>query len=149
MVAPCLRRRPVYAVAVGQTLGARRLVREAGPPEAPKPRLLDRVRQAIGARHYSRRTEKAYVHWIKRCISSSTASATRPRWAPPKFTAFLTSRAVQSKVAASTQNQALSALQQRGAPSFPAAEPKCSAHRRRAGDVGVARLLRRLDDVIH
>ena len=35
---------------------------------APKPRLLDRVRQAIEARHYSRRTEKAYVHWIKRYI---------------------------------------------------------------------------------
>ena len=40
---------------------------EAGPDEAPKPRLLDRVRQAIAAHHYSRRrTEKAYVHWIKR-----------------------------------------------------------------------------------
>jgi len=41
-------------------------VREAGPAGAPKPRLLDRVREAIRARHYSRRTEKAYVHWIKR-----------------------------------------------------------------------------------
>ena len=36
--------------------------REAGPPEPPKPSLLDRVRQAIRTRHYSRRTEKAYVH---------------------------------------------------------------------------------------
>jgi len=34
----------------------------------PKPRLLDRVRDAIRARHYSRRTEKAYVGWIKRYI---------------------------------------------------------------------------------
>jgi hypothetical protein len=33
--------------------------RAGGPPEPPKPRLLDRVRQAIGTRHYSRRTEKA------------------------------------------------------------------------------------------
>lgn len=32
----------------------------------PKPRLLDRVRDAIRARHDSRETEKAYVHWIKR-----------------------------------------------------------------------------------
>ena len=31
-------------------------------------RLLDRVREAIRARHYSRRTEKAYVHWIRRFI---------------------------------------------------------------------------------
>ena len=42
--------------------------KEAGSPEPPKPRLLDRVRQAIRTRHYSRRTEKAYVHWIKRYI---------------------------------------------------------------------------------
>jgi hypothetical protein len=43
-------------------------VRETGPAAAPKARLLDRVREAIRARHYSRRTEKAYVHWIKRYI---------------------------------------------------------------------------------
>ncbi len=42
--------------------------RETGVPDPPKPRLIDRVRQAIGTRHYSRRTEKAYVHWIKRYI---------------------------------------------------------------------------------
>jgi hypothetical protein len=34
----------------------------------PKPRLLDRVRAALRARHYSRRTEEAYVAWIKRDI---------------------------------------------------------------------------------
>ncbi len=31
-------------------------------------KLLDQVRQAIRTRHYSDRTEKAYVHWIKRYI---------------------------------------------------------------------------------
>ncbi len=41
-------------------------VREAGPTGAPKPRLLDRVRAALRARHYSRRTEEAYVAWIRR-----------------------------------------------------------------------------------
>jgi hypothetical protein len=41
---------------------------EGGPPEPPKPRLLDRVRHAIETRHYSRRTEKAYLHWTKRYI---------------------------------------------------------------------------------
>ena len=35
---------------------------------APKPKLIDQVRQAIRTRHYSYRTEKAYVHWIKRYI---------------------------------------------------------------------------------
>jgi hypothetical protein len=36
-------------------------VHQTGPAGAPKPRLLNRVREAIRARHYSRRTEKAYV----------------------------------------------------------------------------------------
>ena len=35
---------------------------------APKPKLLDQVRQAIRALHYSRKTEQAYVHWIRRYI---------------------------------------------------------------------------------
>ena len=35
---------------------------------APKPKLLDQVRQAIRTRHYSKRTEKTYVDWIKRFI---------------------------------------------------------------------------------
>ena len=37
----------------------------AGQDGAPKPKLLDQVRQAIRARHYSKRTEKTYVDWIK------------------------------------------------------------------------------------
>ena len=32
------------------------------------PKLLDRVREAISVRHYSRRTEQAYVSWIRRFI---------------------------------------------------------------------------------
>jgi hypothetical protein len=44
------------------------IVREASPPGPRPPRLLDRVREAIRSRHYSRRTEKAYVHWIRRFI---------------------------------------------------------------------------------
>ena len=43
-------------------------VHETSPAGPPKPRLLDRVREAVRARQYSRRTEKAYVHWIKRYI---------------------------------------------------------------------------------
>ena len=37
-------------------------------PPAPPPRLLDRVRAAIRARHYSRRTEESYVAWVRRFI---------------------------------------------------------------------------------
>jgi hypothetical protein len=50
------------------------------PATPPKPKLLDQVRQAIHARHYSYRTEKAYIHWIKRLFFSTT-SATRQKWA--------------------------------------------------------------------
>lgn len=38
------------------------------PRGGSQPRLLDRVRHAIRVRHYSRRTEEAYVHWIRRYI---------------------------------------------------------------------------------
>jgi integrase len=84
-------------------------VREAGPAGAPKPRLLDRVREAIAARHYSHRTEKAYIHWIKRYIFFHGKRHPIEMGAP-EVTAFLTSLAVHDEVAASTQNQALSAL---------------------------------------
>ena len=41
---------------------------KAKPSEAPPRRLLDQVRDSIRRRHYSPRTEEAYVHWIKRFI---------------------------------------------------------------------------------
>jgi hypothetical protein len=44
------------------------LVREITPVAPPKPRLLDQVRAAQRARHYSLRTEEAYIAWIKRYI---------------------------------------------------------------------------------
>jgi integrase len=82
---------------------------ESAPPEPPKPRPLDRVRHAIETRHYSRRTEKAYVHWIKRYIFFH-GKRHPVEMGAAEVAAFLTSLAVQGKVAASTQNQALSAL---------------------------------------
>ncbi|MBI2526902.1 MAG: phage integrase N-terminal SAM-like domain-containing protein [Candidatus Rokubacteria bacterium] len=84
-------------------------VRESRPPEAPKPRLPDRVRAAIRGRHYSLRTEKAYVHWIRRFIVFHGKRHPAEMGAA-EVTKFLTSLAVDGHVAASTQNQALSAL---------------------------------------
>jgi len=84
-------------------------VRETSPAHAPKPRPLDQVREAVRARHYSRRTEKAYIHWIKRYIFFHGKRHPAELGAS-EVTAFLTSLAVHDKVAASTQNQALSAL---------------------------------------
>jgi hypothetical protein len=45
---------------------ARRHVAIPTEPEQPKRKLLDQVRDAIRVRHYSIRTEEAYVGWIKR-----------------------------------------------------------------------------------
>lgn len=73
------------------------------------PKLPDRVRAAIRARHYSPRTEEAYVMWIRRYIlfhGKKHPSAVRG----DEVNAFLSSRAMDGKVSASTQNQALSAL---------------------------------------
>jgi site-specific recombinase XerD len=76
---------------------------------APKPNLLDQVRQAIGARHYSKRTEKTYAEWIKRFILFH--SKRHPlEMGEPEINQFLTDLAVNKKVSASTQNQALSAI---------------------------------------
>jgi len=84
-------------------------VHEAGPAEPPKPRLLDRVRAAVRLRHYSRQTEKAYVGWTRRYILFHGKRHPAEMGAP-ELTRFLSSLAVDGRVAASTQNQALSAL---------------------------------------
>src|SRR5438094_7852401 len=84
-------------------------LRETSSAASPKPKLLDRVRHAVRARHYSRRTEKAYVHWIKRYIFFHGKRHPGEMGAV-EVTAFLTALAVRERVAASTQNQALNAL---------------------------------------
>ncbi len=80
-----------------------------GAGHAPKRRLLDRARDAIRARHYSRRTEKSYVAWIRRYILFHNKRHPAEMGAD-EIGRFLTSLAVDGKVSASTQNQALSAL---------------------------------------
>jgi len=84
-------------------------VREPGPPAPHPPRLLDRVRDAIRTRHYSPLTEKAYVHWIRQFIFFHNKRHPA-EMGPAEISAFLSALAVRDKVAASTQNQALSAL---------------------------------------
>jgi integron integrase len=79
------------------------------PASTPKPKLLDQVRQAIRARHYSRRTEAVYVMWIKRFIFFHGVRHPA-EMGEPEINRFLTDLAVNQKVIASTQNQALSAL---------------------------------------
>ena len=74
-----------------------------------KPKLLDQVRDAIRTRHYSYRTEEAYVGWIKRFILFH-GKRHPAEMGPAEITQFLTSLAVQRHVSASTQNQALAAV---------------------------------------
>jgi integron integrase len=79
------------------------------PPTAPKPKLLDQVRQAIRTRHYSYRTEKAYVHWIRRFIFFHDKRHPA-EMGEAEIGRFLSSLATDSCVSASTQNQAFNAL---------------------------------------
>jgi integron integrase len=74
-----------------------------------KPKLLDQVRDAIRTRHYSYRTEEAYVGWIKRFIFFHHKRHPA-EMGPAEITQFLTALAVDRHVSASTQNQALAAL---------------------------------------
>lgn len=73
------------------------------------PRLLDQVRGKIRLKHYSLRTEQAYLDWIKRFIRHHGKRHPREMGAA-EVEAFLTHLAVAGRVAASTQNQAKSAL---------------------------------------
>jgi len=75
-------------------------VREADSSGAQKPRLLDRFRAAVRARHYSRRTEKAYVAWIRRYLLFHDKRHPADIGAP-EVTRFLSSLAVDGNVAAS------------------------------------------------
>ncbi len=73
------------------------------------PRLLDRVVAELRVRHCSRRTEAAYLHWIRRFVRFHGLRHPRDLGAA-EVTAFLTHLAVDERCAAATQNQALAAL---------------------------------------
>ena len=77
--------------------------------EKPAPRLLEQLRAAIRLRHYSIRTEKAYVHWVVRYLRFHGLRHPAEMGAR-EVTVFLSHLATAGNVAASTQQQALSAL---------------------------------------
>ena len=78
-------------------------------PDSTSPKLLDQVRQVIRRKHYSIRTEDAYVNWIRRFILFHNKRHPA-QMGKLEIESFLTDLAVNGKVAASTQNQAFSAL---------------------------------------
>jgi integron integrase len=79
------------------------------PAKPSEKRLLDVVRDAIRTKHYSIRTEEAYVNWVRRFILFHGKRHPKDMGGP-EIEAFLTHLAVEGHVSASTQNQALSAL---------------------------------------
>jgi integron integrase len=78
-------------------------------PASGEPKLLDRVREAARVRHLSLRTEKAYVHWIRRYILFHRKRHPA-EMGEVEINAFLTHLAVKGQVSASTQTQALCAV---------------------------------------
>ena len=93
---------PTRSKPIGENLGS-------ASSSAQPPKLLDRLREALRSRHYSRRTEQTYCHWVKRFIYFHNLHHPA-QMAEPEINAYLTHLAVKEKVSASTQNQALSAL---------------------------------------
>lgn len=79
-----------------------------GPPRRKK-NLLDDIREVMRLRHYSIRTEQAYLHWVKRfCIFHKMK---HPRkMGIPEIEAFLSHLATSERIGRSTQNQAFNAL---------------------------------------
>lgn len=79
------------------------------PQQAAQPKLLDELRGRLRVRHYSIRTEQAYVDWVRRFILFHGKRHPRDL-GPAEVEAFLTHLAVKGRVSASTQNQAKSAI---------------------------------------
>jgi len=78
-------------------------------PGQPMPRLYDRAVEVLRTRHYSRRTEDAYLHWIRRFFFLMIGRQPR-ELAETGVNRFLTHLAVGENAVASTQNQALAAV---------------------------------------
>jgi integrase len=86
------------------------------PPASPSPankdkKLLDQLRDAIRAKHYSYRTEQTYIDWCKRYTLRVYHQKRHPvEMGVPEIQEYITYLATDQQVAASTQNQALSAI---------------------------------------
>jgi len=76
---------------------------------AHPPKLLEQVRQSLRTKHYSFRTEKSYISWIKQFVLFHGKSHPKDM-GEEEVNKFLTHLAVKRKVSASTQNQALCAI---------------------------------------
>jgi len=96
-------------VDVDPSLGAKQANNTGKPSSVALVSVLADLRTALQARHYSRKTEQAYSHWVSRFLQFHQG---RPpaEMAEPDINRFLTYLALNEKVSASTQNQALAAV---------------------------------------
>ena len=78
-------------------------------PDRRRPKLIPQLRSVLRTLHYSRRTEQAYVSWVRRFVAFSGGRHPRDL-GQAEVGRFLSSLAIEGNVAASTQNQALAAL---------------------------------------
>ena len=101
--------RPPVALRLSPVASERSQASATPVGDPSKPRLLDRVRGSLRARHYSFRTEKAYVAWIRRYLAFHRMRHPL-EMGTAEITAFLTALAVRLNVSASTQKQAFSAV---------------------------------------
>jgi len=87
-------RAPLKIVTVHRTASSVKTdVAAADIPASPKPKLLDQLREALRSRHYSRRTDATYVHWVKQFIFFHHVRHPQ-EMAEPEINAFLTHLAV-------------------------------------------------------
>lgn len=89
--------------------GSARVPEEPAVEARQKPRLFDRIKEVMRFKHYSVRTEEAYLGWIRRFILFH-GKRYPETLGTEEVRDFLTWLALEGKVAAATQNQALSAL---------------------------------------
>jgi integron integrase len=98
----------IFAVAV-HLYSINQIMNTGARPRFHSTRLLDQLREAIRYRHYSLKTEKAYLFWVRRFIRYHACRHPREMGAI-EVEAFLTDLAVTRKCAPSTHKQALAAL---------------------------------------
>ena len=77
--------------------------------QSQRPRLLDQVRQSMRLRHFSLKTEKSYIYYIRDFILFHQKRHPK-EMGVDEIRAYLSHLAIKRKVAASTQNVALSAV---------------------------------------
>jgi hypothetical protein len=94
-------------------------------------KLLDQYRERLRVKHYSLRTEDAYLHWARRFIYFHGKRHPR-EMGGPEVEAFLSHLATEGRVASSTQNQALAAI------LFLCAEQRWARREKPAGPHGAA-----------